>query len=219
MITKSEIMFLSSILEHTLPIEERLLTEQDVPVYVGRICEELETVEYKFCTDFTIGQLIEALDWIVAFDTTLDESKKGFFSKASGALKGVISKGLASAQDKYHGWRHNVNADNMSKAHSDATIDGFNPKANKRYIDSYQAAAKHQMYADPKEYKRSTAAQLADYGTTHGSEKAAHQLLYHGRQMRRVVVGMKPRGNSGPIHSPTMDMPTNPGRPRSIKAK
>jgi len=218
---RTEILFLESVLEQTSSLEEALLIEQDLPTYVGRLCEGLELSGYEFRSTFTVDQLIEALEWVLLTDKRLSPAMEGFFGKAVGALKTAVTKGVASVKDAHHGFWYDYHSNRASKAHDTATRGKFSRKANEKYIKHYKKAAHHQLYADPKNYRADTIRQVGDASPIHGSRDAARKNLFTGRQASRNLLSKKKVRPVAPKpkHSPTMDMPTNPGRPRNVGAK
>jgi hypothetical protein len=219
MSVQAEIAFLESVLEHTLVLEEGLLTEQGVTNYVGRICEGLEAANYGFKAEFTLGQVIEALEFILEHDEGLSPAMEGFFSKALGAVKGAIAGGAAKVADAHHKYWYDSHKKQASKAYDKATQGEFSRKANEKYIKHSQKAAQHQLHADPKGYRADTIRQVGDNSPVHGSRDAARKNIYTGRQMSLALQQTKPLAPKTAAAkkllkpSATPDMQTNAGSP------
>ena len=189
---------LQNILEQQLSIEERLHTELDVIKFVDRICESLEAAGYALPEEFSIGELLKAIDEEVLVDgTVLDEDafagekKKSFLGRAVGAVKGAVSRGVTSIDTKlrrYHGAKANAAMDTATDPNVSAKDSN---KAAKQFTKHYvkQQAANKRL--NPESHADLSKGKEAEFGIKHGSATDAAHQMYHARKMAWLLPAKK----------------------------
>jgi hypothetical protein len=195
---------LQNILEQQLSIDVGLNTEADVIRYVNRIVESLDEVGYLLPEEFEIGTLLKAIDEeILSSTAVLDEDtwggaeasqkKQSFLSRAVGAVKGAVQRGVTSAQTKLRRY-HSAQADTaMDKAVDPKLSAQDSHKAAKQYAKHYVKATALNKKLNPGTHASLSKEKAADFGVEHGSAKDARLNVYHARKMVPVIHAIKAR--------------------------
>jgi len=193
---------LQNILEQQLSLDEGLHSELDVIKFVDRICESLEAVGYALPEEFSVGELLKAIDEeILAEGAVLDEDswgdvlagqkKKSFLGRAVGAVKGAVSRGVTSANTKlrrYHAAKAEVA---MDKA-TDPTLSAKeSDKAAKQHTKHYVKAQAFAKKTNPTSFADLAKGKEAEGHPEHGSAADARFRLYHARKLAPLHAAWK----------------------------
>lgn len=187
----------TSLDEERISIEAGLNTEDDVIRYVNRICVSLEQEGYELPESFELGEFVKALEEEI-IPTFLAEDappsavkKQGFLSRAVGAVKGAVSRGVASAQTKlrrYHGAKADAAADKLIDPSASPKETA---KAEKHYVKHYVKQQALVKKLNPETHAAATREKAATDNIKHGSKEDAHANVSYMKAMRPVQAQLK----------------------------